>query len=64
MIISIIAVTEHRSFKKALVQLEMAAQNKGLKLGKILVCSRLGTDDGNVFYGTTEVLRRKEIEAR
>ena len=49
-------------FKKALVQLEMAASNKQLKLDKIVVCSKLGTEEGKIFYGTIEYLREKNFD--
>lgn len=51
------------NFKKALVQLEMASQNKNLKLNKIIVCSKLGTEEARISYATPEILRKKEIEA-
>lgn len=60
---SLILVDIGLHFKKALVQLEMAAQNKRLKLDKIIVCSKLGTDESKILYATTEILRKKEIKA-
>jgi len=60
---SLILVDIGLHFKKALVQLEMAAQNKRLKLNKIIVCSRLGTEESRVFYATTEILRKKDVKA-
>ena len=59
---SLILVDIGLHFKKALSQLEMAAHKKKMKLDKILVCSRIGAEGKQIFYGTTEVLRRKEIE--
>ena len=50
------------SFKKALVQLEMAARNKFFDLDKIVVCSKLGTEEGKIFYGTIEYLREKSFD--
>jgi diphthine synthase len=50
-------------FKKALVQLEMAAQKKGFNLKEMMVCSKIGTDEKQIFYGTTEYLRKKNIES-
>jgi diphthine synthase len=60
---SLILVDIGLHFKKALVQLEMAAQKKGVDLGKLIVCSRLGSEDGKVFYNNTEILRKKDIRA-
>ena len=61
---SLILVDIGLSFKKALIQLEMAAQNKKMKLGKILVCSKIGALEGKqITYATPEILRRKDIEA-
>jgi diphthine synthase len=60
---SLILVDIGLHFKKALVQLEMAAQNKRLEFNKIIVCSKLGTEESRIFYATTEILRKKEIEA-
>jgi len=60
---SLILVDIGLHFKKALVQLEMAAQNKHMKLGKIIVCSRVGAEDKQILYATPEILRKKDIEA-
>jgi len=61
---SLILVDIGLNFKKALIQLEMAAQNKKMKLGKILVCSRIGALEGKqILYATPEILRKKDIEA-
>jgi len=60
---SLILVDIGLHFKKALVQLEMAAQKKGLKLDKILVCSKMGTDDKKVLYGTPEYLRKQDFQS-
>lgn len=59
---SLILIDIGLDFKKALVQLEMAAQSKGFDLGKIVVCSRVGTDEKKIVYGTTEYLRKKDFE--
>ena len=60
---SIILIDIGLPFKKALIQLEMAAQNRKMKLDKILVCTKLGTKDKEMFYGTTEILRKKDIQS-
>ncbi len=59
---SLILVDIGISFKKALVQLEMGAHNKQIKLGNIIVCSKLGTEEKKIYYGTTEYLREKDFE--
>ena len=60
---SLILIDIGLHFKKALVELEMAANNKDLKLDKIIVCSKIGTDEKRVFYGRVEELRKKDVEA-
>lgn len=60
---SLILVDIGLQFKKALSQLEMAAHKKNMKLDKILVCSRIGAEGKQIFYATTEVLRKKDIES-
>ena len=60
---SLILVDIGFHFKKALVQLEMAARNKDVELGKMVVCSKMGTDEKEIFYGTSDELRKKHIEA-
>lgn len=58
---SLILVDIGFNFKKALVQLEMAAHNKNIELGKMLVCSKMGTDEKQIVYGNSEELRTKHI---
>ena len=48
-------------FKRAINQLEKASKSKKVKLDKIVVCSRMGTDEGKVFYDTIENLKEKKI---
>jgi len=60
---SLILVDIGFNFKKALVQFEMAAQNKDVELSKMLVCTKMGTDEARVFYGNADELRKKPIEA-
>ena len=58
---SLILIDIGLSFKKALVQLEMAARNKSIDLDRIVVCSKLGTEESKIFYGTIEYLREKNF---
>lgn len=44
--------------KTAIEQLEEAAKIKNFKLKKILLCSRLGTEDTKIFYEKPEVLKK------
>jgi diphthine synthase len=60
---SLILIDIGLNFKKAIVQLEMAAQNKGFDLKKIIICSKIGTDEKQILYGTTEYLRKKSIDS-
>jgi len=43
---------------KALEQLEISAGNKKMKLGKIVLCSSLGTSESKIFYNTFENLKK------
>ncbi len=60
---SLILVDIGLSFNKAVEQLIIACKNDGVKLDKILVCSRLGNEDGKVFYGKIEDMKGEEIKA-
>jgi diphthine synthase len=60
---SLILVDIGLGFKKALVQLEMCAQKKQMKLDKILVCSKIGNEDNQIFYAMPDILRTKDVEA-
>jgi diphthine synthase len=48
-------------FKKALEQLEQACKEKKIKIDKIIVCSRLGTDKNEIFYGKIKDLEKKKV---
>ncbi len=50
-------------FKKALEQLEISAKNKRQKIGKILVCEKLGTEKNKIIYGNISELKNEEIES-
>jgi diphthine synthase len=45
----------------ALKQLEKAAQNHNIRLGKILICSALGNQKSHIFYDGIEKLKDKEV---
>lgn len=59
---SLILIDIGMNFKKSLVQLEMAAHNKDIKIDKLIVCSKMGSREKEVYYGTFEELRKKDIE--
>ena len=54
---SLILVDVELDFDKALNQL-IIANNKELKLDKILVCSRLGTEKSKIYYGNIMELKK------
>jgi len=43
----------------ALHQLKVSARNKKIKLGKIIICTRLGTKESKIYYDTLENLMIK-----
>ena len=47
--------------KDALNQLEKAAKKQKLKIGKMVVCSNLGTDKSAIFYDKVSELEKKQI---
>jgi len=49
------------SSKDALSQLEISAENKKMKLDKIIICSQMGTENKNIFYDNLENLKKKEV---
>jgi len=59
---SLILVDIGLNFKKALLQLEMALDNKGIEIDKLIVCSRIGTEDSKIKYGTIRELRERNFE--
>jgi len=59
---SLILIDIGMSFKKALVQLEIAAQNKDIKIDKMIVCSKMGSREKEVYFGTIKELRKRDIE--
>lgn len=49
-------------FQRALEQLEEAAKAKKIKIGNIVVCSRLGTEDSAVIYDKLSNLKEKKVK--
>ena len=50
-------------FSDALTKLEKDSKNKKIKIGKLIVCSRLGTFESKIFYDTLENLKSKKLKA-
>jgi len=59
---SLILVDIGLGFKSALDQLDKAAIKKKLKLDKIIICSRLGTEDSQIFYDNIKNLKKKNVK--
>jgi len=57
---SLILVDIGMSFKKALGKLEKS----DIKLDKIVVCSQMGNDEKQIFYGEINELKEKELEIK
>lgn len=58
---SLILIDIGLELKDALNQLEISAQNKKIKIDKILIGQSLGTKRKKFFYGTVNDLKEKEI---
>jgi diphthine synthase len=50
-------------FEKAIEKLENAAKKHKLKLDKVAVCERLGTDKSRIYYNKISELKNKDIQA-
>lgn len=59
---SLILVDIGLDFEKAVEQFEISAEKQKLKLGKILVCSKLGTENPKMVYTSLEILRKVRIK--
>jgi len=59
---SLILIDIGMKFENAISRLEEAVKRKKLKIDKIVVCSRLGTKEGKIFYGTFNEIKDKEIQ--
>ena len=60
---SLILVDIGMSFKNALNKLETEVKNKKIKIDKIIVCSKIGTDESEIIYSKIKDLKDKEIHA-
>jgi len=60
---SLILVDIGMDFKNALEKLENAVKKADIKLDKILVCSKMGNKDKEIYYGSVDELREKEIKS-
>jgi len=59
---SLILVDIGLDFEKALEQFEISAEKQKLKLGKFLVCSRLGAENSKIVYANIEIMKRVRIK--
>lgn len=59
---SLILVDIGLSFSRAVKKLETASEKHKIKLDKIIVCSKLGTDNRKIVYENIENLRDKEFK--
>lgn len=50
-------------FNDALERLEKDCKNKGVVFEKIIVCSRLGNEDSEIYYGKIGELKNKNVKA-
>ncbi|MDD5012536.1 MAG: diphthine synthase [Candidatus Nanoarchaeia archaeon] len=59
---SLILVDINLDLKNAIRELEESAKKERLKLGDIIICSRLGTKDKKIFYGGFNKMRSIEMK--
>ncbi|MBU3907255.1 MAG: diphthine synthase [Nanoarchaeota archaeon] len=60
---TLLLVNPGMDLTKALNQLEIACNNYEVKLDKIVICSRLGTNEKRVVYGLLESVKKIKIDA-
>lgn len=60
---SLILVDIGMSFKKAIERLDKELKNNMIKVDKILICSRIGNEDSEIFYDRIEGLKGKKVSA-
>ncbi len=60
---SLILIDIGLAFPDALNELEQAAKNHKIKIGKFAVCSRLGTSEEKIIYGSMKELSNAEVKA-
>ncbi|MGD9275859.1 MAG: diphthine synthase [Candidatus Pacearchaeota archaeon] len=58
---SLILIDISLKFNKAIEQLTIAAKEKKIKIGRLIVCSNLGTKHSKIYYGKIEELKTKKI---
>ena len=58
---SLILVDIGMDFKKAIEKLEKAVEKQKIEVNKMVVCSKLGTEEPIIFYGTLSELKDKEL---
>jgi diphthine synthase len=59
---TLILVDMNLQVKEALEELEEAMKEEKMKVDKIVVCSRLGTEHSKIVYGEIEELEKKKLE--
>jgi diphthine synthase len=59
---SLILIDISLELGKAIEELEESAREYNLKLDKILVCSKLGTGESKIIYGSMKNLKNKKIK--
>ncbi len=59
---SLILVDIGLGFKRALEQLENAAEKENINITKLIICSKLGTDDSKIYYDDINNLKKEKIE--
>jgi len=47
---------------KALQQLKQSAERKKVKIDKVIVCSRLGTEEQKIYYDSIDKLKKQKIK--
>jgi diphthine synthase len=50
------------TLEEALEQLEKTAKKRNLKIEKIIVCSKVGTQKSKIYYGSISQLKKKKID--
>lgn len=60
---SLILIDIGMNFEECLEKLEKDSGKKGIRLGKIIICSRLGNEDSGIYYGKIKELKNKKIKS-
>jgi len=61
---SLILIDIGMDFKRALEKLEKGVKDNNIKVDKIVVCSKLGTNNSEVFYNTINEIKQKELDVQ